>query len=147
MNIATTPRLEQFLAFYNGLSSQNMQKLQQLYHADVSFIDPVHELHGRDALTDYFNHAYARLQQCKFCSLQQMEQGDHGFLSWQMQFSHSAISKNKTIIVQGCSVLRWQDGLIIYHRDYYDLSEMVFQHLPVLGWLTDKVKHRMANGH
>ena len=29
MNTAAAPRIEQFLAFYNGLSSQNMQKLQQ----------------------------------------------------------------------------------------------------------------------
>lgn len=146
MNTAAAPRIEQFLAFYNGLSSQNMQKLQQLYHADVSFIDPVHELHGRNALTEYFDHAYARLQHCEFTGLQQMEHGEQGFLSWQMQFSHPAIGKGKTIIVHGCSVLRWQDGLIIYHRDYYDLNEMVFRHLPVIGWLTTKVKQRMANG-
>lgn len=145
MNIAVAPRISQFLDFYNALSSANMQQLADIYHAEVVFIDPVHEIHGRKALGQYFTHAYARLQHCEFIAHDSMEQGEQGFLSWRMQFCHTAIRKGKTIVVEGCSVLRWQDGLIIYHRDYYDLNEMVYQHLPVIGWLTTKVKQRMAN--
>ncbi|HBN88343.1 MAG TPA: nuclear transport factor 2 family protein, partial [Rheinheimera sp.] len=39
-----------------------------------------------------------------------------------------------------------QNELITYHRDYYDLTEMVYQHLPIIGWLTAKVKQRMSSG-
>lgn len=146
MNTAAVPRTEQFLAFYNDLSSQNMHKLQHFYHADVTFIDPVQQIQGREALTEYFDHMYARLQHCEFTPVQQMEQDDQGFISWQMQFSHPAIGNGKTILVHGCSVLRWHDeGQIIYHRDYYDLHDMVFRHVPVIGWLTAKVRQRMAN--
>lgn len=145
MTTINCPRIDQFLQFYNALSGNNLQSLQQVYHPDVVFIDPVHEIHGRDALSSYFSHAYERLAHCEFIGQDKLEQDNHGFLSWRMQFSHPAISKDKLIVVEGCSVLRWQDGQIIYHRDYYDLSEMVYQHLPVIGWLTSKVKQRMAN--
>ena len=145
MTTNSCPRITQFLQFYNDLSGNNLESLQQLYHPEVVFIDPVHEIHGRDALTSYFSHAYARLQHCEFVGQDQLEQLDVGCLSWRMQFSHPAISKDKLIAVDGCSVLRWQEGQIIYHRDYYDLSEMVYEHLPVIGWLTTKVKQRMAN--
>ncbi|HEX5791660.1 MAG TPA: nuclear transport factor 2 family protein [Rheinheimera sp.] len=143
MTIAT-PRIEQFLRFYNGLSTANMQQLEQLYHVDVEFIDPVHRLQGREALSHYFSHAYARLQHCEFSALEKIEQGDQGFLSWRMQLRHPAIRKGEIVCLNGCSVLRWRDGLIVYHRDYYDLTEMVYQHLPVIAWLTAKVKQRMA---
>lgn len=139
-----TPRVDKFLAFYNSLSSENLQLLQQLYHPDVEFIDPVHQLRGIAALTKYFNHAYARLQRCTFSAQQSMEQQQQAFISWQMQFSHTAIGAGKMIDVAGCSVLQYQDELIIYHRDYYDLDQMVFQHLPMLGWLTGKVKQQMS---
>lgn len=140
----TAPRIEQFLKFYNGLSSSNLQQLDQIYHADVEFTDPVHSLAGREALAEYFSHAYARLLYCEFIGGQKMEQGDHGFLSWCMQMRHPAINKGELVTLDGCSVLRWQDGLIIYHRDYYDLTDMVYQYLPVIGWLTAKVKQRMS---
>jgi hypothetical protein len=137
------PRIDKFLDFYNQLSGGKMQLLQQIYHPDVEFIDPVQQIQGLAALTAYFNHAYARLQHCSFTGQERMEQQQQGFLSWQMQFSHPAIGRGNMIEVTGCSVLRWQDNLIIYHRDYYDLDQMVFQHIPVLGWLTAKVKQQM----
>jgi len=145
MNTVAAPRIENFLSFYNGLSSQNMQRLAEVYHPDVIFIDPVHEIHGRHSLNQYFEHAYARLKYSEFIGQDKMEQREQGFLSWKMRFAHPAIGNGKLIEVAGCSVLRWQDGLIIYHRDYYDLDEMVYQHLPGLGWVTSKVKQRMAN--
>ncbi|MBU1311096.1 MAG: nuclear transport factor 2 family protein [Gammaproteobacteria bacterium] len=147
MSTNATPRISAFLAFYNQLSGNTLQSLALVYHPQVTFIDPVHELQGLTSLNNYFANAYARLQFCQFDAQQQMEQGDEGFVSWRMQFIHPAISKSKTIQVDGCSVLRWQDGLIIYHRDYYDLNDMVYRHLPVLGWLTGKIKQRMANTH
>ncbi|MEH8020660.1 nuclear transport factor 2 family protein [Rheinheimera metallidurans] len=147
MNTAPTPRIEQFLTFYNNLSSANLEQLAQLYHADITFIDPVHQLNGRQALSHYFAHAYERLQQCRFTAAEKLEQAEQGFISWKMQFAHPAIAKGKLLEVDGCSVLRWQDNMIIYQRDYYDLDAMVFQHLPILGWLTAKVKHRMANSN
>jgi limonene-1,2-epoxide hydrolase len=145
MNTIGTPRIDSFIIFYNALSGSNLQQLEQVYHPAVVFTDPVHKIQGIAALKQYFSHAYARLQQCTFAGQNSIEAQDEGFLSWTMQFSHPAIGNGKMIEVAGCTVLRWQDGLIIYHRDYYDLNEMVFQHLPVLGWLTDKVKRRMAN--
>jgi limonene-1,2-epoxide hydrolase len=145
MNKLMSPRIEQFLNFYNGLSTQNMERLAEVYHADVVFIDPIHQIQGRVALSQYFEHAYARLHYCEFVGRERLEQGEQGFLSWCMQFNHPAVGNGKSIAVEGCSVLRWQDDLIVYHRDYYDLNAMVFQHLPVIGWLTDKIKQRMAN--
>ncbi len=138
-------RLQQFVAFYNGLSANNLADLSDIYHPDVQFIDPVHEIHGVAALEQYFAHAYARLSSCHFLPLQQAEQGKQGFISWTMTLCHPAIGGGKAIEVEGCTALCWHaDGRIIYHRDYYDLTDMVYQHIPLLGWLTTKVKQKMA---
>ena len=138
-------RLEQFLRFYNQLSINNLQSLSQLYHPEVSFVDPVKQIKGLPALSEYFQHAYQNINSCQFDGHISADQGGCSFVNWTMTFSHSAIGNGKQIKVEGCSALQWQDGLIIYHRDYYDLHDMVFQHLPVIGWLTKKVKQRMAD--
>lgn len=147
MSTNSTPRISAFLDFYNQLSGHTLQSLALMYHPQVVFIDPVHEIHGLSSLNSYFANAYARLEFCQFDARQQMEQDEQGFVSWRMQFIHPAISKGKVIQVEGCTVLRWQDGLIVYHRDYYDLNDMVYRHLPILGWLTGKIKQRMSNTH
>ena len=104
MNAIDTPRITQLLNFYNALSANNMQTLADIYHPEVVFIDPVHEIHGRPALAQYFSHAYARLLYCEFSGGQKMEQGDHGFLSWRMQMRHPAINNAQLVSLDGCSV-------------------------------------------
>lgn len=138
-------RIEDFVCFYNSLNADTLASLQQVYHPDVLFSDPVHSIHGLPALQAYFGHAYARLTDSHFHALQMAANGQIGFVSWQMRIRHPAIANGNEIQVDGCSELRWhEDGLIIWHRDYYDLTQMVYQHIPVIGWLTSKVKQQMA---
>lgn len=138
-------RIQAFLDYFNQLSSSSMNSTETIYHPQVEFIDPVQQIIGREALISYLKHGYQRLNYAKFTAEQAAVSGDTGFLSWQMRFSHPAIGNGKEIGVCGCSALRWQDEQIIYHRDYYDLTEMVYQHLPVIGWLTAKVRQKMAD--
>jgi hypothetical protein len=138
-------RLSGFVDFYNRLNFSNLETLQQLYAVDVEFIDPVHHIRGLAALEQYFAHAYENLQQCEF-ELGPRGVGPHwGFVSWQMRFRHQAIGAGQLIVVDGCTELTYNaQGLVTRHRDYYDLTQMVYQHLPVIGWLTGKVRSRMA---
>lgn len=145
MSDPNSARIDQFLAFYNALSSENICDVTQLYHPDCVFIDPVQTISGHDKLMQYFQHAYARLSYCHFIATGVLEQGERDNVCWQMTFSHPAIGKGKQITVDGCSVLQWQQQQLIYHRDYYDLQQMVFRHIPVLGWITASIVSRMAN--
>ena len=140
-----TERLERFLDFYNNLSQNNLTSLPELYADNVEFIDPVHHMLGLEQLQLYFSHAYARLSSCNFVAGAKIANEDQGCLSWVMTFTHEAIGNGKSISVHGCSVVHWNsEGKIAYHRDYYDLNEMVLQHIPLLGWVTKKIKQKMA---
>jgi limonene-1,2-epoxide hydrolase len=140
-----TERLDEFLNFYNNLSQNNLNSLQQLYATNVEFIDPVHHMLGLEQLQQYFSHAYARLSSCHFDATSKIANESQGCLSWIMTFTHDAIGNGKAISVHGCSVVHWNsEGKIAYHRDYYDLNEMVLEHIPLLGWVTKKIKQKMA---
>lgn len=141
-----TERLERFLNFYNNLSQNNLDALHEIYAGNVEFIDPVHHILGLEALEQYFSHAYERLSSCHFIATSNIANQHQGCLSWVMTFTHDAIGNGKAISVHGCSVVHWNsEGKISYHRDYYDLNEMVLEHIPILGWLTNKIKQKMAN--
>jgi hypothetical protein len=36
-----------------------------------------------------------------------------------------------------------QGDKVLYQRDYYDAGEMLYEHLPVLGWAVRGVKKRV----
>jgi limonene-1,2-epoxide hydrolase len=157
--LTLSERLEKFLAFYNSLSGADFKasaampdlkttpawlRGQALYHEDIRFIDPVHHIEGRMALLHYLAHGYERVIHCQFTPITAIEQSEMSHLSWRMELQHHAIGNGKAFTVDGCSVLQWHDTQIIAHRDYYDLTDMVYQHLPVLGWVTHKIKQKMA---
>lgn len=143
---AAERRLEQFVALYNELNFSNLAVLRDIYAPDVEFVDPVHQINGLRALEQYFAHAYQNLQQCHFAIVATGQGAHWGFVSWQMRFCHSAINGGREVCVDGCTELTYNaEGQISRHRDYYDLTQMIYQHLPVLGWLTGKVRQKMAD--
>jgi len=138
--------LQQFITLYNQLNFNNLALLRELYTEQIEFIDPVHQINGLAELEQYFAHAYQNLQHCHFDIKAHGSGPRWAFVSWQMRFAHQAINSGQTVVVDGCSELTLDEsGKISRHRDYYDLTQMVYQHLPVLGWLTGKVRQRMAH--
>jgi hypothetical protein len=45
---------------------------------------------------------------------------------------------DKQITLDGTTQLGVSDDSIIYHKDYYDLGEMVYEHVPILGFVVKK---------
>ena len=45
----------------------------------------------------------------------------------------------------GCSVVETENDLITHQRDYYDAGEMIYEHLPLLGWAVRGVKRRVKS--
>jgi hypothetical protein len=50
----------------------------------------------------------------------------------------------KKITLDGTTQLGVDGDIIIYHKDYYDLGEMVYEHVPILGFIIKKIKGKLA---
>ena len=63
---------------------------------------------------------------------------------WTMTYRHPKLHKGKQDIrVEGVSLLQWKDGKIIRHQDIFDAGTMLYEHIPVLGWMIKKLKERL----
>lgn len=135
--------IAQFCDFYQQLTSDKLQALDDIYSEQVLFVDPVTEHQGLSQLRLYFENLLANTPECRFTinSVHHSEQ-DH-FIRWTMFFRHPRLG-NKLIEVTGLSHLQVSDGKISYHRDYYDMGEMIYQHVPLLGRLINYIKGRLA---
>ena len=129
---------------YEKLNKSNLYTLEELYHPNVTFEDAAHRLEGWNALKSYFDNLYTNATRCDFEIHEHQQMGNVGFLIWTMRLQHPKLKKGATIEVKGVSHLRLQAERVIYHRDYFDLGEMLYENLPLLGSVVKAVKKRLG---
>ncbi|WP_407333791.1 nuclear transport factor 2 family protein [Enterovibrio sp. 27052020O] len=147
MHTAETPQqhtLERFISIYTSLRKDNLHSLNTIYSPDVVFEDPAHRIEGYDNLARYFESMYTNVTDCRFEIHQHAVNGDAAFISWTMTLSHPKLSGGAERSVEGCSRLILKEGRVALHRDYFDLGEMLYEALPVLGAAVKMIKKRLG---
>ncbi|OPA93091.1 transcriptional regulator [Pseudomonas fluorescens] len=137
--------LQRFAHTFATLDKHNLHLLDSLYSRDIAFTDPLHALHGLNALHDYFESLYSNVTQLRFDfhGFDQVAEGE-GYLRWKMSFCHPRLANGQVIRVEGCSHLMWRDNKVFHHRDYFDAGALLYEHLPVLGRVVRWLKRRMG---
>ena len=139
--------LVDFIDLYQQLDHSQLHRLDEVYSQDIIFEDPLHYVEGLTALTGYFEHMYANVLGCNFKITNHFSAADNpqqAALYWTMQLRHKKLNGGQSITVKGHSQLVARQGKIIYHRDYFDLGNMLYEQLPFLGALIRKVKQQAA---
>lgn len=136
------PWLANFINVYQKLSTDNLHLLADIYHQDIVFIDPMHQLTGLEHLQYYFNNLYQQLSYCEFKIENVIEQNNEAAVYWQMSYQHPRLNAGKIVNVQGSSHIKGLNDKVIYHRDYLDLGAMLYEQLPLLGRIISWLKNR-----
>lgn len=138
--------ISRFCELYQDIANLDPDRLDAVYGQTVQFVDPVTTHNGIVALKAYFSRLLESAAQCRFdiSNVIPCEHNDnniHFVVTWTMKLT---LKSGKFIALDGISELRIDDDLIIYHRDYYDIGAMVYEHLPVLGRLIKFIKRKLA---
>ena len=137
--------LKAFIDNYQLLSTDNLHLLDDIYHQDIHFEDPMHCINGLTQLHQYFQQLYTNLESCCFNITNVLLQGEQAAIYWQMTYQHPKLNGGKPVIVEGHSHIKGSDDKVSYHRDYIDLGAMLYEHVPVLGRFIHWIKQRAAN--
>lgn len=137
---AVPATLERFKALFNELDAGNLDKLRNVYAEDIRFQDPLGKVSGLNALTRYFGDAYQNVISCRFEFGEPVIDGKHVALPWIMTLRHKRISWGRRITVDGISHLEIRDGLVTFHRDYFDAGQLLYENLPALGRIIRWIK-------
>ncbi|SHG18605.1 nuclear transport factor 2 family protein [Vibrio gazogenes] len=130
--------------FYAQLNKHNLDTLNDIYHDEIVFEDAAHRIEGVTSLSDYFINLYQNVERCNFTIHEQHPTDNGGFLIWTMHLQHPKLRQGQLVNVRGVTHLRFQDGKVIYHRDYFDLGEMLYEQLPILGRVVRWIKRRLG---
>ena len=134
------------MRFFETLGPNDLTCIKDFYCADALFKDPFNEVQGVDAIAPIFSHMFDALIQPRFVITQQIQQGEHCFVTWDFLFAMRKFEPNITQTIRGAShlVFRLEEGVwrIAVHRDYWDAAEELYEKLPVVGALMRWLKKR-----
>jgi hypothetical protein len=129
---------------YRLFDGKNLSLLDSYYSAAVRFQDPVCKIEGLDALKAYYAHAYGHVKYIHFVFSDIFREQNKYSAAWVMNIRVNGLNSGNEYNVSGNSVLYFNDaGLIEYHRDYLDLGEMVYERIPIQGFIIAKIKQKL----
>lgn len=128
----TSRHLNNLLEWLAHPTTRNLKNVPHHYSRDAFFKDPFTEIYTAAEIQKYYEHTLSRLSNVHFVFENVMEEDKQAFVTWVM----TARFMGREFTVQGTSHLKFDaSGLCEYHRDYFDLSEEVYEQLPLLGYL------------
>lgn len=135
--------------FFNALNKDTMDLVYDFYDRDIQFIDPIVEIQGVEDLKQYYANMYAPVKDIYFEFISEVDKGDETVLIWKMTMTAKKLNKGKPIVLDGISYIKFggKEGKAIYHRDYFDMGEMIYQYVPVLRSMVGYVNKRMRKHH
>lgn len=101
--------------------------LRELYHPDVRFTDPVQQVQGRDAFLEANRRLARRCRELSFQIHDRATTHDQIFLTWTMRI---AMRLGPRVEETGVTHIRCLDGLVIEHRDYWDIAALIGSAVP-----------------
>lgn len=144
--IKAMTRSERIHFIYNAVNKESMHLLGEFYAEDVVFEDPLGRIEGLAGLRAYYENMYKNVQEISFEITDEVEQGEKHVICWTLRMKVKGLNKGKEVSCLGNSFLRFNEaGLVIYHRDYFDMGEFIYQHVPVLKFLVRKVNERLEH--
>lgn len=138
-------RGRQVVEFFNAVSFDTMDLVDEFYAENVEFHDPAGDLVGRNQVKSYYKAMYRNVVDVKFDFPAVVESDDVVMAEWIMTVKMKSFNGGKPIVVNGMSHLRFgDDGRVVYHRDSFDLGAMVYEKIPVFGGIVRWLRKRLA---
>lgn len=138
--------IDRFKKLYQPFNESSLTQLELVYSTDVVFKDPIHQLQGLNELQHYFRGFCASNVQCEFEFINQMADNHQAFFQWHMHYTHPRLRSGRPLTLNGATLIKFNDR-ITYHEDFYDMGAMIYQHIPLLGFLVNTINARIAGSY
>jgi hypothetical protein len=143
---AETQAIARFTAFFSSFAPGRVaQLLEGTYAQDVYFNDTLKVVHGREALSHYLGESAAAVEDCRV-EIQEVTRtaNDEHLVRWAMMIRFKRFQRGRDTWTVGMSHLRFDSqGRVVYHQDYWNAADGIFQHIPVLGGMIKAIKRRL----
>jgi steroid delta-isomerase len=132
--------LDAIIAWFESLTPQSVNRVDDYYVPDAYFKDPFNEVRGVEPIRRIFAHMFDQVGDPRFSVTGRWTGEDGVVLAWDFAFRFGGRAR----VVRGLSHLRFApDGRIAWHRDYWDAAGELYESVPVLGALMRLLRRRL----
>ena len=139
------PRVALTEKIFNELRHDNTEILDNFYHQDIEFQDPVGKVQGLSVMKKYYQEMYQSVESIRFVFQRYSVTDNRYYFSWDMYLKTPKLNSGEEFVVGGVSEILFKDGLVIYHRDYFDMGEFIYERIPVLGRIIKSIRERFEH--
>ena len=137
------PLVEKFCDYYKVFSQESIPGLDEIYDKNVILQDPFSQLEGLDNVKQHFSQMMQNVTYCRFEIIDVVGNEGQSMISWNMMFAHPKLNNHQEIVVAGVSDIKFGERNT-YHRDYFDVGNMFYEHVPVLKGVIKMLKNRLT---
>lgn len=133
--------LDAYCAYLEGLTPDDLGRLEAYVAPNVRFIDPFNDVTGVDAMRRVFQHMFDNIGDVRFTVQRKLIDEDAAMLAWRFD----ATLRDRPWSFDGTSVLVFDaDGQVVSHVDHWDAARNFYERLPVIGWLLARLRGSWA---
>jgi steroid delta-isomerase len=137
--------IARYTQFYENLSPETLEDINQICIEDVYFRDPFNELYNRDQLKRVFKDMFSQCDDHNFTVLtaysDPLRHPNAFVLKW---FFEATVPKIGKLDFIGLSEVQInEDGLITSHIDYWDSGSYFYMKIPLIKQILGIIKNRL----
>jgi len=118
--------------------------VESVYAKDLYFNDTLHTFSSREPMLTYMQSTADRVNYTRVKINDIVQSGDDYYVRWSMDNGFSVLGKDIDTHSIGMTHIRFDEfGQINFHQDFWDNTEGLFRHLPVVGYFISKIKNRL----
>jgi hypothetical protein len=138
---------ERFAAFFEAVHEADIRpRVEALYAPNAYFSDTLFLANERDALVTHFERLQQSGTRIDVAVDDAVRSGNDLYLRWRMAFRFKIAGNERVSETIGMTQLRFdRDGRIRFHQDFWDSTQGLYQHVPVLGTAIRSVARRLES--
>jgi steroid delta-isomerase len=134
---------ERYIAFCEGMTPGQLDRLEEFCAADIHFRDPFNEVTGLAAYRRVLEKMFRDVGQPAFQVTGHALAGEVCYLRWRFAFARA---NGQTMRILGMSEVHFDgEGRVTAHFDYWDAGD-IYETVPLLRGLVRMVKRRLSIG-
>jgi hypothetical protein len=142
---AEAEMLQRVEALFTNYTEDNLRgSVTDVYAEILYFRDAFKSFGSANDIRDYFLHGLAPLNAAEFKFRRIIRSGDEFYIDWIMRLDFKKTPDGTWEESMGMTHMRFNsEGKVIFHQDYWDPTDVVYQRIPIAKQLINYVKKKM----
>jgi hypothetical protein len=134
-------RFEELAQWFATLTPLSLQNIDKIYAQTATFRDPFNQVVGIASIQRIYQHMFEQLGEPRFVITAKVVDSAGAFMTWQFLFT----LYDKPYKIEGGTHFNLDaQGLIVFHRDYWDAAQELYEKIPVLGAVLRLLRKKLS---